>query len=258
MRYLKLTVAYDGTDFCGWQWQPQQRTVQGELEAGIKAVTGEQTRLMASGRTDTGVHAIGQVVRWITQSKLAPDALVRALNANTPRDLTVKEVSEAYEGFDPVRHSTSKRYRYLLLDHPIRDVFARHGVWQLWKPLADAAMHEAAQALLGEHDFKSYETSGSPRVNTVRELYDIQVERRQYDNGERLVIEVEASGFLYNMVRNIVGTLVEVGAGRRPITFAADVLAGRDRRLAGPTAPPQGLYLLRVNFDDEKPGQATS
>jgi tRNA pseudouridine38-40 synthase len=254
MRYLKLTVAYDGTDFFGWQWQPEQRTVQGEFEAAIKAVTSEETRVVASGRTDTGVHAIGQVVGWATESELATDVLLRALNANTPRDLAVQEVSEAREGFNPIIDSTSKRYRYLLYDHPIRDVFARNSVWQVWQRLDDNAMREASLALLGEHDFKGYETAGSPRVSTVREVYDIQVERRQFENGERIAIEVEASGFLYNMVRNIVGTLVQIGRGKEPITFASDVLAAQDRRLAGPTAPPQGLYLLNVNFGGDNFG----
>ena len=115
-------------------------------------------------------------------------------------------------------------------------------------------MREASRALLGEHDFKGYETAGSPRVSTVREVYDIQVERRQFENGERIAIEVEASGFLYNMVRNIVGTLVQIGRGKEPITFASDVLAAQDRRLAGPTAPPQGLYLLNVNFGGDNFG----
>ncbi|MBP85859.1 MAG: tRNA pseudouridine(38-40) synthase TruA [Planctomycetaceae bacterium] len=251
MRYLKLIVAYDGADFFGWQWQPKQRTVQGEFEAAIRAVTGEETRVSASGRTDTGVHAIGQVVGWATESDLATDVLLRALNANTPRDLAVKEVVEVREGFNPILDSTSKRYRYLLYDNSVRDVFSRNSVWQVWHRLNDNAMREAAPALLGEHDFKGYETAGSPRVTTVREVYDLQVERRQFENGERIVIEVEASGFLYNMVRNIVGTLVQIGRGKEPITFAADVLAAKDRAIAGPTAPPQGLYLLKVNYADD-------
>jgi tRNA pseudouridine38-40 synthase len=182
---------------------------------------------------------------------LATDVLLRALNANTPRDLAVKEVVEVREGFNPILDSTSKRYRYLLYDNSVRDVFSRNSVWQVWHRLNDNAMREAAPALLGEHDFKGYETAGSPRVTTVREVYDLQVERRQFENGERIVIEVEASGFLYNMVRNIVGTLVQIGRGKEPITFAADVLAAKDRAIAGPTAPPQGLYLLKVNYADD-------
>ena len=250
MRYLKLTVAYDGTNFFGWHWQPEQRTVQGELEAAIRTVTGEELRVIASGRTDTGVHAIGQVVGWNTESDLSTDVLLRALNANTPRDLVVREVSETEKDFHPIRHACSKRYRYLLVDDPIRDVFARNYAWQVWQPLDELAMHEAAQSLIGEHDFKSYETAGSPRASTVRSVSDLTVERRQFDTAERVVLEVEANGFLYNMVRNLVGTLVEVGRGRHAVAWPAEVLAAKDRRLAGATAPPQGLYLLHVNFGE--------
>ena len=249
MRTLKLTLAYDGTNFSGWQWQPAQRTVQGQLEAAIREITGEQTRVACSGRTDAGVHAIGQVVSWVTESKHSTNVLLRGLNANTPRDMVIRQVEEAPEGFHATDDSISKRYRYLLYDNPIRDVFARHYVWQLWSPLNADAMHEAAQALLGEHDFKSFETSGSPRVSTIRTIHDIVVERRMTDHGERIVIEVEANGFLYNMVRNIVGTLVEVGKGNRTADWPGEVLTKQDRRAAGATAPPQGLYLLNVNYN---------
>jgi tRNA pseudouridine38-40 synthase len=248
MRFLKLTIAYDGTELAGWQWQPVHRTVQGELEAAIEQVTGEQTRIAASGRTDAGVHAIAQVVSWTTDSELATDVLLRALNANTPRDIVVKEVLEAPDGFHAIEGCVSKRYRYLLYDNPIRDVFARNYVWQIWQHLEVDAMHEAAQTLRGQHDFKSYETSGSPRVSTIRDVREILVERRTFELAERIVVEVEADGFLYNMVRNIVGTLVEVGRGRQTIAWPAEVLAEQDRRVAGATAPPQGLYLVKVNY----------
>ena len=249
MRYLKLTLAYDGTNFSGWQWQPTQRTVQGELEAAMREITGEETRIISSGRTDAGVHAIGQVASWATQSRHPTEVLLRGLNANTPRDMVIRAVEEAPEGFHAINDSISKRYRYLLFDNPIRDVFARHYVWQLWQPLDVAAMDAGAQALLGEHDFKSYETSGSPRVSSVRKIHDIVVQRAVTDHGERIVIEVEANGFLYNMVRNIVGTLVEVGKGNRASDWPGEVLATQDRRAAGATAPPQGLYLLNVNYN---------
>ena len=136
----------------------------------------------------------------------------------------------------------------MVVDHPIRDVFARHYAWQLWQPLDEDLMQEAARGLVGEHDFKSYETAGSPRANTVRSVIDLTVQRQRFDLGERIVIEVEANGFLYNMVRNIVGTLIEVGRAKQPIGWPVNVLAAKDRRLAGATAPPQGLYLLNVNF----------
>ncbi len=249
MRHLKLTLAYDGTNFSGWQWQPKQRTVQGHLEAAIREITGEETRITSSGRTDAGVHAIGQVAAWPTASKHPTDVLLRGLNANTPRDLVIRDVAEAPEGFHAIIDSVSKRYRYLLYDDPIRDVFARHYVWQLWRPLDVNAMHQGAQSLLGEHNFKSYETAGSPRKSSVRKIHDIAVERKMTDHGERIVLEVEANGFLYNMVRNIVGTLVEVGKGNYRPEWVGEVLAQQDRRAAGQTAPPQGLYLLKVNFN---------
>jgi len=251
MRFLKLTIAYDGTDFSGWQWQSARRTVQGELEAAIRGVTGEETRVVSSGRTDAGVHALGQVVSWATQSKLATDVLRRALNANLPPDLVVREVSDAPEGFNAIDDAVSKRYRYLILDHAIRDVFARRYAWQVWQALDVSAMHAAAQGLRGQHDFKTYETAGSPRVRTIRTVHDLLVERREFELGSRIVIEVEADGFLYNMVRNIAGTLFEVGRGKQPVGWPSQILAARDRRLAGATAPPQGLYLLHVRFRAE-------
>ena len=248
MRYLKLTLAYDGTNFAGWQWQPKQRTVQGHLEDAIREITGEETRITSSGRTDSGVHALGQVASWPTHSKHPTDVLLRGLNANTPRDMVIWKVEEAQEGFHAITDSISKRYRYLLYDNPIRDVFARHYVWQLWHPLDVVAMHEGAQGLLGEHDFKTYETAGSPRKSTIRTILDISVERKMTDHGERIVLEVEANGFLYNMVRNIVGTLVEVGKGNRSDQWPGKILIKQDRRAAGQTAPPQGLYLVNVKY----------
>jgi tRNA pseudouridine38-40 synthase len=244
MRFLKLTVAYDGTDFSGWQWQPDRRTVQGELEAAFKKISGEDLRMVASGRTDAGVHALGQAVSLATQSQLSTEVLLRALNATVPRDLAVLEVQDVPSGFNAIDEAAAKRYRYLIHDGPLPDVFARRYAWHVRRRLDASAMQEAAQALRGSHDFKSYETSGSARVSTVRTVYDLSVSRRD----DRVTIEVEAGGFLYNMVRNIVGTLEQVGRGRQSISWPLEVLAARDRRVAGMTAPPHGLYLVRVTF----------
>ena len=251
MRFLKLIVAYDGTQFFGWQWQPNRRTVQGELENAIQQVTGEQLRVVASGRTDAGVHAWGQAVSFATECRLAPAVLTRALNANLPEDLVVREVAEVRAGFNAIDDAVSKRYRYVIHDSPQRDVFSRRYAWHLHYPLEVAAMDQAARSLLGRHDFKSFETSGSARVTTVRTVLDIDIRRFESWDTAAIRLEIEADGFLYNMVRNIVGTLVQVGRGKRPVSWPSEVLAQRDRRTAGATAPPQGLHLLKVNFRDE-------
>jgi tRNA pseudouridine38-40 synthase len=248
MRSVRLTLAYDGTDFFGWQWQTGMRTVQEVVEQAIRRVTGESMRVVAAGRTDRGVHALGQVVSFQTESSLTNEVLRRALNANLPADVCVLDVQSAQDGFHAIDDSTGKRYRYLIQDGRNRDVFARRYAWRVWHPLDASAMHLAAQGWLGRHDFGAFQNVGSPRVSTVRTVRDIRVERLVQLDGDRVVVEVEADGFLYNMVRNFVGTLVEVGKGDRPIGWPADVLATRDRTAAGMCAPAHGLYLLKVYY----------
>ena len=248
MRTLKLTLAYDGTAYAGWQLQPGQPTIQGALEAALEKVTGARGRTLASGRTDAGVHALGQVVGVRTQSRLAPDVLLRALNANLPDDIAVLEVCEMDRPFHPIRDARGKRYRYVIHDGAVRDVFRRFRAWHVPGGLDAEAMDRAAAALGGRHDFRSFQTSGAPRRTTVRTIHDIWVRRRPSPEEHVIVLEVEADGFLYNMVRAIVGTLVEVGRGAEPETWPAEVLAAADRRRAGPTAPPQGLFFVCVNF----------
>jgi tRNA pseudouridine38-40 synthase len=252
MRFLRLTLAYDGTDYFGWQWQTGMRTVQQVLEQAIQQVTGETLRVVAAGRTDTGVHALGQVVSFPTESSLSNEVLRRALNTNLPQDVCVLEVESAPDGFHAIDDSQGKRYRYLIQDGRNRDVFARRYAWRVWRTLDVPAMHLAAQGLLGQHDFGTFQNVGSPRVSTVRTVREIQVERHQIVNGERIVIEVEADGFLYNMVRNIVGTLVEVGKGNQGVDWPAQVLAARDRTVAGMCAPAHGLYLLKVFYKNDQ------
>lgn len=251
MRTFKLTLAYDGTDFAGWQWQPKQRTIQGELQATLKRITQEEIKCIASGRTDAGVHALGQVVSVDSETCLAPDVLCRALNAELPEDMLVFEVVEAPPRFHAQRDAIRKRYRYVVEDGRLPDLFDRKYVWHVYQRLDVEAMKEAARPLVGTHDFASYETSGSQRLSTVRTIYDLLVERRQAELTDRVVMEVEADGFLYNMVRNIVGTLVAVGKGKQPIGWPAAALEKRDRREAGMTAPAQGLFLVGVEYGTE-------
>lgn len=255
MRTIKLTLAYDGTDYAGWQVQAPGRTaVQEVLERAIEAVTGARVRVMASGRTDAGVHALGQVASFRTESLLATDVLVRALNANLPPDVAVLDAADVPEDFHATLSAVRKRYRYAIHNHPVRDVFRRRTSWHCPVPLDVAAMHRAAQALRGTHDFRSFQTSGSERKTSVRTIFDIEVRRGEGDEGRMIFIEIEADGFLYNMVRAIVGTLVQIGRGQRSESWAAEVLAAKDRRRAGRTAPPEGLVLLWVDYGEMRDG----
>ena len=248
MRSVKLILAYDGTAYAGWQVQPGEVTVQGVLEAALAKITGQTVRTLASGRTDAGVHALGQVVGLRLESRLSNDVLRRALNAALPQDMAVLNVADTEEGFHPIRDAQRKRYRYVLHDGPVRDVFARHYCWQVPRPLHVEAMHRAASALLGKHDFCSFQSTGADRATTVRTIFEITVRRGSAPDQNVVTVQVEADGFLYNMARAIVGTLVEVGRGARPESWVADVLQAADRSAAGPTAPPQGLFLVAVQY----------
>lgn len=255
MRSLKLTVAYDGGRYCGWQVQARGATIQQTLERAWTKVTGERIRLTASGRTDAGVHALAQAVSLETSNQLPCDVLVRALNASLPDDIAVLGAAPAPRGFHAIRDAVGKRYRYLLHDGPLRDVFASGHAWWVFQRLDTDAMHRAAQSLRGRHDFCSFQSAGSERATTVRTVTDIFVERRPLDgaadpttSGGRIVLEIAADGFLYNMVRAIVGTLVEVGRGAKGEEWPAAVLAAKNRRAAGMTAPPQGLILVSVEY----------
>ncbi len=249
MRTIKLTLAYDGTDFAGWQRQRGCRTVQDTLEDAIEKITGVRAPTLASGRTDAGVHALGQVVCFRTESHLAADVLLRALNAILPRSMAVCDLAETHETFHATHDARRKRYRYVIHDGRIRDVFARRGAWLFTYGRLDVnAMQRAANALVGTHDFTSYETTGAPRKSSVRTVHELTIERGRAGEGDFVSLEIEANGFLYNMVRTIVGTLVEVGRDARPEGWPGEVLAAKDRRRAGRTAPPEGLFLLKVEY----------
>jgi tRNA pseudouridine38-40 synthase len=249
MRSFKATIAYDGSEYCGWQIQVDRPSIQQTLEAAVQRITGEPARLVASGRTDAGVHALGQVVSFTTSSRLSADELCRALNAHTPRDISVRDVNEAPHGFHATRDAKSKRYRYVIDDHRLPDVFQRRYAWHVPQRLNVEGMARAARAIRGTHDFSSFEASGSERASSVRTVSDIQIARGEGLLQDKLVIEIEADGFLYNMVRNIVGTLVEVGRGVRTENWVEEVLAVKNRQAAGATAPPQGLFLVSVRYE---------
>ncbi len=244
MPFYKITLGYDGTRFSGWQTQPNDRTVQETVEHAWTEITGESVRLTASSRTDAGVHALGQVAGVKTDSLLSAETLLNGLNAKLPEDVVVHLVEAAPAGFHATRDAKQKRYRYQIHNDRRRPLLERRYVWHVIQRLDAAAMHEAAQALVGKHDFRSFQTTGSKRQSTVRTIFSVNVTREC----SRLSIEVEGDGFLYNMVRILAGTLVEVGRGRRSVGEMPMVLAACDRGVAGQTAPPQGLTLLDVEY----------
>lgn len=247
-RWLKLTVAYDGARYSGWQSQPDRPTVQGTIEAAWHEITQETLRVTAAGRTDAGVHALGQVVGLSTETLLSTATLLRALNAVLPSDVAVVRIEEAHEGFHATYEAIGKRYRYQIHNGRVPSVFDRDFAWHFPHELDEEAMRRAGQVLIGRHDFSSFETAGSERPDSVRTITELTVARGAAELAERVTIEVAGDGFLYNMVRTIVGTLVEVGRGARDEAWPGDVLVACDRRQAGQTAPPHGLFLVRVDY----------
>jgi tRNA pseudouridine38-40 synthase len=249
-RWLKLTLAYDGGAYAGWQVQPDKPTVQGTLEAALRQITQEPIRVTAAGRTDAGVHALGQVAGFATATRLANAELQRALNAVLPPDVAVLSLEDAPNDFHATRDAVAKRYRYQIHNGRTPSVFDRHYAWHYPQPLDAASMLAAGQALVGRHDFSSFETAGSERPDSIRTIYELIVARGSEELADRVTIEVAGDGFLYNMVRTIVGTLVEVGLGARDLNWPATVLAACDRRVAGQTAPPHGLFLVSVSYEN--------
>jgi tRNA pseudouridine38-40 synthase len=245
MRNLKLTLAYDGSDFFGWQTQPGFRTVQETLEKAIAELTGEErVRVNASGRTDAGVHALGQVVNFFSDTRLEPEVLVRAINAHLPADVSAYSAEDMPQAFDANHDARRKLYRYVIHDGPVRSPFLRRYCCQSRHVLDADAMRRAAEPLKGRHDFHSFETEWPNRMSSVRTITHLAVNRM----GDYIWIDVEADGFLYNMVRALAGTLMNVGRGYWQESQVAEILQAEDRTQAGPTAPAQGLFLVRVSF----------
>ncbi len=253
MPTYKLTLAYDGTEFSGWQAQPGRRTVQGALQDAWREITGETVRVTATSRTDAGVHALGQVVGVTTESNLPAERLLGGINAKLPDDVVVRAVEPVDDDFHATHDALGKRYRYRIHSSRLRPLLDRHMVWHLPQPLDAGAMQRAGRLLEGKHDFASFQSTGSPRDCTVRTITSIEVGQGGAGQPDLIWIDVSGDGFLYNMVRNIVGTLVDVGAGRRPVEWISEVLDACDRTAAGQTAPAQGLMLMEVKFSSDSP-----
>jgi tRNA pseudouridine38-40 synthase len=241
---IKLTIEYDGTNYYGWQVQAKGETVQAVLERALSTFFGKPIRLTGSGRTDAGVHALGQVANFFCDQEPDPHRLQRGLNALTPDDITIKAVQIVPDSFDARRDGRSRVYEYRILNRPSPSPFYLKYAWHVHDALAVKAMQEAIRCLEGEHDFSSYRAAGCDAAHAVRTVYRVSLDERD----ELLVFTIEATAFLRHMVRNIVGTLVEVGRGVRIPQSFSELLESRDRTKAGPTAPAHGLFLIEVNY----------
>lgn len=249
MRTRKLTVAYDGTAYAGWQRQRGPDTIQARLEAALEAIEGRGVTVHGAGRTDAGVHAVGQVASVALAHPIGDAALTRALNAALPADIRVRRVEAAPDGFHARYDALGKTYRYRIDRGPVADPLARRFAWHVPAPLDVDAMRVAAQALVGRHDFAAFQSAsgaGSP-VSTVRTIRALSIDAAP---APMLAVTVRGDGYLRHMVRAIVGTLVEVGRRRRAADGLAAVIASKRRGRAGPTAPAHGLCLVQVDYDD--------
>jgi tRNA pseudouridine38-40 synthase len=245
LRNIRLVVAYDGTRYHGWQRQKNAPTLQAVMEDRLQLMTQSPVTLLASGRTDAGVHALNQVCNFKTRSPIPLDALERGLNALLPPDILVKEVASVPLAFHSRYEAKSKIYEYRILNRQYPDIFRRNALWHIRFPLRVAEMSRCLERLEGIHDFSAFKSSGSANVDPIRNILSASMAE---DEDGLLRVVIEGNGFLRHMVRNIVGTLVEVGSGRMDVKTFEEVLESRDRRLAGRKAPPQGLFLMAVKY----------
>ena len=251
-RTIKLTIAYEGSGYVGWQRQPNGRSIQGLIEDSFRRIEGAPVTIIGAGRTDAGVHALGQVASARITHAIGVADLVRALNAMLPSDIRVLEAIEMPKSFDARKSSVGKVYRYRVVTGPFVSPFERRYAWHIEKPLDCRAMQDGGEAFLGEHDFAGFQATGSDVKTSVRRISRLDVNEVDLDRtaggGRLMTIEVEGNGFLRHMVRTIVGTLVEVGTQQRVPADIAEVLESRNRAKAGPTAPAGVLVLVRVNY----------
>ena len=245
MRNIKLTIEYDGKDFNGWQKQPTKLNIQGTIEQAIKQITGEEVQLNASGRTDAGVHAFGQVANFKTNSQIPIEKFAIAINSRLKRSIVIKKAEEVDERFHSRLNCKKKTYRYVINNSPEGTAIYRNLETHIQQKLDVKKMQEAVKYLEGEHDFKAFKASGTSSKSSVRTIYKAEV----YKEGDRVFIELTGNGFLYNMVRIIAGTLVDVGIGKIKPDEIPGIIKMQKRENAGKTLPPNGLYLLRVMYE---------
>lgn len=249
MPNFKLEIEYDGANYCGWQKQvpgaPKHKaSIQGSIEKALRRILQEKVKLIASGRTDAGVHALAQVANFHTHSGISLERLQKALNSLLPQDIRIRKVQQAPDDFHSRYWAKSKQYRYTVLNRPFSSAFFRGSVYFCPYAIDVRLMQQEARILLGRHDFSAFEGSGRRSKNTVRSIRKIRVSKDK----EFIHIDIEADGFLYNMARNIAGTLLEIGRGHFKAGSLKKILLSRDRKKAGPTAAPGGLCLVKVSY----------
>ncbi len=249
LKRVKLTVAYDGTGYCGWQEQQNGKTIEGELKKALYELTGEEIQIIGASRTDAGVHGLCNVAVFDTRSRIPGEKFSYALNRRLPEDIRIRRSEEVLGDFHPRRCESRKTYEYHILNSEFPDPTKRLYSHFTYVPLDVEKMRQAAGYLVGEHDFSSFCSAGSQAESKVRTIFSLSVEKK----GEEIVIRVIGSGFLYNMVRIIAGTLMEAGFGRMEPEAVQAILEAKDRTLAGPTAPACGLMLVNLQYSDEMP-----
>ena len=245
---IALGVEYDGSHFCGWQAQKEDLpTVQGALENGLSKVANEPIKVVCAGRTDTGVHGVGQVVHFDTHTERSERSWILGTNANMPKTVSVLWAKPVSEDFHARFSALGRRYRYVIVNRFVRPTFAAHRVTWEHRPLDVERMQVAARHLIGEHDFSSYRAVACQAHSPVRTVQRLEVQRKD----DLIIIDIQANAFLHHMVRNIAGVLMDIGAGEQDVDWSREVLEHRDRTLGGVTAPPGGLYFMEVEYPEE-------
>ena len=246
MRNIKLTIEYDGKDFNGWQKQPNKLNIQGTIEQAIERITGEKVDLNASGRTDAGVHAYGQVANFKTNSNIPIEKIPIAINSNIKKSIVIKSAEEVEEKFHSRLNCKRKTYRYVINNSKYGTAIYRNLETHIPQKLNVEKMKQAVKYFEGEHDFKAFKASGTSSKSSVRTIYKAEIIEKE---NEKIYIQLTGNGFLYNMVRIIAGTLVEVGLEKIEPEDIKEIIKSKKRENAGKTLPPQGLYLLKVEYD---------
>lgn len=249
MKRIRLVVAYDGTRYCGWQIQDNAVTVEGELTRALRELLKEEVEVIGASRTDSGVHALGNIAVFDTESRIPPEKFAVAINQGLPEDIRVQRSDEVASDYHPRYQKTEKTYEYTILNTKVEIPTETRYAYHVFRELDVEAMKEAAKRLVGEHDFSAFCSAGSQVKSKVRTVYEVTVTEETLvsgNAGRRIRIRVRGNGFLYNMVRIIAGTLIEVGLGRRTLQSVDEALTTGERKKAGPTAPPQGLMLVEI------------